>query len=788
MTFDYYLPFSKTGKDGKRAWIPGVRTKVATMSELLLVMQSDNVKAAVGQVRAGNAEMKKALPAVTWCGHSSSGYRRAADMTPTGFFMVDIDHCEKPLEAWEKIQERLGNEWLWNVLIVHITPSGKGLRIVQACTERGTLEEHMERLRRQAKLDDFGDFDAAVHDISRLSFLPDRDSVLFVNISLADGGSVTPGLVVTTQEVSAKESAVHERPETEITATEAAAGDYSGYTYRGHLLTDIIKRYVEIFGEPGQGERHNFYNQMVKYFRCICDNNPLVLCQLLPRFDTEASENDYLSQCRSICRTNTTGRLPKEFFMFLLKNGFYKEQEAPLAEIVEKESENYVQSMPKLPPVFSEIVGSCPKDFAIPCINALLPIMGTLTSYVRAVYPLDAREHSTEFFSIVYAPPGTGKGFIERFISLLLRNLELRDILSDRREALYCEMQTRKGDNERAPENPRVTKRIMESKNSETDFLEKQAANNGHHMFTYAAEMDQWRKGVRAAGGNKDDMIRIAWDNGYYGQSFKSPNSFKGRVRLYWNVLITGTQDQLDAYFKNVTNGLVTRCGFSSIDNQEYADAPKWKKISKKGLDVITKFVDRCDKNEYKQPLDFDFSMLDEIANEDFDKEVPWRFAFNDIQIIDLEWIMPTINRWLKHEQKRALLAQDQARDVFRRRVAVRGFRLALICSQLWETMTEKNKKTVCDFVAWWMSVDLAEIIKLYGDKYNEMVAGAVTKSQIQPNVWDILPDSFSVGDVEHAKNKAGVYSPVRLIISRWKKAGLIEKTGKTEYKKTIKK
>ena len=45
--------------------------------------------------------------------------------------------------------------------------------------------------------------------------------------------------------------------------------------------------------------------------------------------------------------------------------------------------------------------------------------------------------------------------------------------------------------------------------------------------------MDSWAKGVKAAGGNKDDMIRIAWDNGEYGQQFKSANTFKGTVNLY---------------------------------------------------------------------------------------------------------------------------------------------------------------------------------------------------------------------------------------------------------------
>ena len=59
--------------------------------------------------------------------------------------------------------------------------------------------------------------------------------------------------------------------------------------------------------------------------------------------------------------------------------------------------------------------------------------------------------------------------------------------------------------------------------------------------------MDSWAKGVRAAGGNKDDMIRVAWDNEPYGQAFAG-SPFKGEVKLYWNVLITGTIQQLFNY------------------------------------------------------------------------------------------------------------------------------------------------------------------------------------------------------------------------------------------------
>ena len=186
-------------------------------------------------------------------------------------------------------------------------------------------------------------------------------------------------------------------------------------------------------------------------------------------------------------------------------------------------------------------------------------------------------------------------------------------------------------------------------------------------MFTYAAEMDSWAKGVRAAGGNKDDMIRIAWDNGEYGQQFKSANTFKGTVNLFWNVLITGTLQQIESYFKNVENGLVTRCSFTSIENQEFAAPPKWRKLSSKSLKRINDFVKRCDLNTYESPCNIIPEEIECISDDDFDKEVDWKFKFRERQTVDCSWVMPTIEQFHKEQMQKAALDIDKARDVFTR-------------------------------------------------------------------------------------------------------------------------
>ncbi len=783
MVFEYYEPF--VAKNGVA--LPGVKPAPMPYDKLIEIVSNPELKSTVERYRNGDANAKKALPAATWCGVSKTGKRLAADMTPTQFFMVDIDKMEEDAhEAADELMDRIKSAHLLkDVLLVHITPSGRGLRIVtRAAMDFPTTSEHMDWLSQLLRLSDFGVLDGSVKDLGRLSFLVPLEDFCYINADLYKNTELTATPIITSA-VGAKPVAAGNGDEMKnVESTE----DFSQYSYRGHLLQDIISRYVEVYGEPGQGERHNFYNQMVKYFRCICDNNPLVLHQLLPRFDPQASSADYLSQCRSICRTNTTGRLPKEFYVFLVKNGFYKRADSANQEADDEDSPQVPacqrSGMPDLPPVFKELVGIAPPDYSIACINALMPIMGTITSYVRAVYPYDQRTHSTSFFSVIYSPPSSGKGFVERFVSMLLKKIKMRDQLSEARERIYMNMINRKGSNDKAPENPCVTKRIVPSKVSETEFLEKQMNNEGHHMFTVAAEIDEWRKGVRAAGGNKDDLIRIAWDNGEYGQMFKSANSFKGSVPLYWNILMTGTIDQLNAYFKNVENGLVTRCCFTPIENQEFARACKWGTLSKTAMRTVDNFVTRCDEREYAEPLDYDMSQLRFVNEEDFDKEVPWRHTFRDFVTVDMSWVMPTIDRWLEKTRLEAEHDVDYAKDVFRRRVAVRGFRLALLCTQCYTTVDTQARRTICNFIKWWMDVDLYEICLLYSQKYNSAQAESKVERVKFQSLWELLPDKFTTGDVKVSSAKVGNSSPPRVIISIWKKNGLIEKTAVGEYAK----
>ena len=742
MNFDVY--FAQPTAKGLR---PGVTPEPMEWSDIRkLILENENWAKQIDDYReTGDTKHKMSLPAINFVGQSVRGRSNDA-MIPTQLFMIDIDHIPADKDCrqvWDTLCMKVDYDWIVdNVILAHISPSGHGIHIIFKSQGYPTLIENMNAVNEIFNFDEYGDYDTKVKDFARVSFAFKASEILFESARLllsteSDFGTslVNDAFAEEIQDGDSSKTPTKTKAPRSIsdnvpTLSEEEIKKFEQMEFRGTPLINIVKKWVEHRGTPDAGEVHNYYNEMIKYFRNITSNNRKWLFAILPKFGH--SDEECWSQIVSITKANTLSRIDKEFYFWLRDSGFWVAREGEanaLKEYMMSDEEKDSNKMPALPPVFREFVKSAPKDFHLSVINALMAIMGFLSTYVKAKYPYDDRWHTCSFFSIIYAPAGTGKGFVERLLDKLMDYVTLRDAVQSMRENIYLRIISKKGANDKSPDLPHTSLRVIPSKNSEAEFLTKQQDNHGAHMFTYAAEMDEWAKGEKAAGGNKSDMIRVAWDNGEYGQQFKSANTFRGKVRLYWNVLITGTMAQVNNYFKNVENGLVTRCCYTTIENQEFQLATIWKPIPAKGLETIQKYCKRCDDNTYETPCTVDLDEAKMLSDDEFDKQVDWQFKFKEKQEVDLSWIMPTIEKFQKEQCDQAALAYDKARDTFRRRVGVRGFRLALLCTTLYQTIGARERKIICNFVEWWMHQDIECTLQLWGKKYNEIVENATTQN-----------------------------------------------------------
>jgi len=794
MKFDVY--FAQPTAKGLR---PGVTPEPMEWSDIKKqILENENWAKQIDDYReTGDAELKQSLPSINFVGRSVRDRANNA-MIPTQLFMIDIDHIPEDKDCrqvWDTLCMKVDWDWIVdNVILAHISPSGHGIHIIFKSQGYPTLIENMNAVNEIFNFDEYGKYDTKVKDFARVSFAFKASEILFESARLllsteSDFGTslVNDAFAEEIQDGDSSKTPTKTKASRTISGNVPELSDeeikkYEQMEFRGTPLINIVKKWVEHRGTPDAGEVHNYYNEMIKYFRNITSNNRKWLFAILPKFGH--SDEECWSQIVSITKANTLSRIDKEFYFWLRDSGFWVAREGEanaLKEYMMSDEEKDSNKMPALPPVFREFVKSAPKDFHLSVINALMAIMGFLSTYVKAKYPYDDRWHTCSFFSIIYAPAGTGKGFVERLLDKLMDYVTLRDAVQSMRENIYLRIISKKGANDKSPDLPHTSLRVIPSKNSEAEFLTKQQDNHGAHMFTYAAEMDEWAKGEKAAGGNKSDMIRVAWDNGEYGQQFKSANTFRGKVRLYWNVLITGTMAQVNNYFKNVENGLVTRCCYTTIENQEFQLATLWKPIPAKGLKIIENYCKRCDENTYEKPCTVDLEEAQMLSDDEFDEQVDWHFQIKEKQEVDLSWIMPTIEKFQKEQCDKAALAYDKARDTFRRRVGVRGFRLALLCTTLYQTVGARERKIICNFVDWWMHQDIECTLQLWGKKYNDVVDNANQANISQRDVFKQLKDEFTKDDLYVVCKREGIKTRLTNIIWQWKDGKHIEEVVKNK-------
>lgn len=761
-------------------------THVMNRETMIKLMSSDFVKQQCAICRAHDKKSKAyedakcKLPAALWLGFDPDGSRLKERMIPTGYFFIDLDKMsEDPRKVFNLFKESVdGKLKELGVAFVHETPS-RGLRIVCRAVQDFTyVSEHLDWMLTQFDFTQYGDYDKIVKDLSRISFLVDVDWIIYEDQELLWDHIFTHSILNPDREDVKAVANPKPAKLPEITDKER------NFEFEGKRVAEIAEEYIiDQGGVPEQGLRHAFYNDLIKNFRNICNNDPRVVFAILPLCEGEPEKR--WSACTSICKTNNYSRIPRDFYIWLAKRGYVRSKKYEgMYEYMDSDIAE-TPKLPKFPPIFREFCGICPPDFVYPSVIALMPVMGTLTSYVRADY-IDNSEQSTTFFSCIWAPPSSHKSFVKNIVERLMKKIRVRDEMNNIREQLYLIDANKKADNEKGIDLPHVMVRMMPAINSLPEFLEKMRDNRGYHMFTLAEEVDTFRKGSSSGGADKSDLFRTAWDNSEYGQSFKSTNTFKGTVKVYYNILLTGTPGAVHKYYSNVEDGMVTRISICEIENQQFAPFVAWKHLTPKQLEVIDRFVERCDKNTYADPIDMtqEDVQLYNTNSSDFDEHVKWKFRLQPKQKLDMTWIYPTILDWLEKQRKLASLDNDAAADVFRRRVGVKGFRLALVCMCCWDSIGKREKETIRQFVLWFMDRDLKESLKMFGQKYNDNIANTFLDTKHLPGLFDSLPETFTKNDVIAQCIKTNTKTKVKVILYRWRKDKAIDKIGENKYKK----
>ena len=699
--------------------------------------------------------LKRRLPVII--PHAASfknGKRVSADAIPSGLAMLDVDHVDNPREAYLRLHpEGKSEEWFieQGIYLIAITASGKGLRVIGR-RERGESIEAAQM--RMAEMLGIKEYDAVTKDLARASYVVPRDYILWIyeegmfsekeDKPALNAGTMDKVQLALPAHVVSGES---DSPVTKESHAELA--------YRGIAYEEIVKQLmIEIGAAEGamQGERNTVYFSLANYMRYICDFDAGLLLKVLPDFGLSEQE-------RKQAISSAIGRPRKSQKPMVLQSAIAiceKEIEASSQPSPEgKGAKSTALPLPELPRLLKLVCRRLPEDYRPAMVIASLPILGTLATRIRFEY-LDRQEQSLSFFSCITAPAASGKSFIRKPLDLLLTPINEQDAIESEKEQAYKEKLRASKNSKNQPEDPHACPRNNGVAISIAKLLQLLTYAEGKHLIGIGEEMDTLVKSERAGvWSQKSDIYRLAFDNAEYGQAYMSDSSFNAHIKVYYNLLLTGTPNSMKRFFKDLENGLATRVCFAQLPDTSFTEIPVFAPYTE---------AERAEIVRWARQLDAESGTL---VCPQLDK---------------------VIGEWLEKKRQQAMEADSHAMDTLRRRAGVMGFRAGMLCYLL---ENRKFTKTVASFAEWVAEYVFRNQMELWGEQMEQELSGALEvlsgERGSAASLLALLPAEFTTADLIKLRARKGQSvknNAICMVLNRWKTNHKIEQIAEATWKK----
>ena len=755
-------------KDGRKM-MRAIQSREEYMKERNTVWQKRRLKA----VHEGDESMKGRLVQMNYsCLPNDDGSLKGSTRMSTTVGM-DIDHVGA--DEMESLKEHiLSKKDELGLLMLEVSARGEGYHLVFRRREELTQEENLKWASDLLGVK----YDEGAKDITRVFYTTTGEELLFLDNSIfeirEERGERREEREMQKPQASPQPSPKgkgEEKAKASPQPSPKGKGEEFPDNYHGIPFKDIIAKYWEVNNrgfEPTQGDRDTLTYQLACDLRHICGRNFEWLDQVIPCYDGFPIEEK---------REKIKNALSSEFNGFpsrlrntlnaLASTDSSKEERGERREEREDDDEDpdtnesplFLEGVRgRLPPIFKEFTDAAPEDFKVPTVMALLPVMGTLMSGLRAEY-IDGEEHAPNFITVVEAPQASGKSFTRKLVDECMKSVREYDVQERAKEKEYNDALKRAKNAKEQPQDPKALIRMVPASISIAKLLKRLACSGGLHLFTFLEELDTLTKSNRAgAWSQKSDIYRNAFDNAMYGQDFMSDNSYSDIVPVYYNMLLCGTPNAVGRFFNDPEDGLVSRVMFVQLPDQFGAEIPRWKKVPSAQLQKIERLCREMDKSL--------------CVSEEGKRQEP--------KEIDLGYVNAPLKRWLEEQRMESLKNVDYARDTFRRRSAVMGFRAAMIAHWLWgEPKDKKRRERVIHFALFVADYVLRQQIVKYGNRLEEIrnkqilgISGRKTRSM---TIFEELKDKFNRAELQALMGKYEMSTPIKVMLSIWKRNGMIE-------------
>ena len=633
----------------------------------------------------GEAQLKRKLPAFIFQAtfdetQSKAGklgrWRKQAATKLTGLVVMDIDHIDDPAgfvngklkmengklvarEEWaaeKNYQLSIINSQLEQILLIYITPSGHGLKIVfKARTEWGNLIDNQHQMAKVLGVE----VDESCKDASRMSFICKETDILYLDKELFTYENKEFGEKYDAEYRSGHSSASENFKASDkhgLTRTSCLDAEKNSpcqsvqsdakIMWRGYDVQSIIDcRYADKLPCAADSNRHNESLKLATDLLLMLDGDKAQVQHIVEaqswvkeiideRDENVAQTVESAAGCIAQKEKKYASTLPSKVMLAAIQEAtgksyveITKVQAQKTMTLAEDDMARWlwdwgaqIEELSKDFPLLKDITKGLKRNqypAALFVGGGLLMTLMTRCTYRFYHRPEELRRLNNS--TLIIGDPASGKSFATRLFRLLSTPIILADKIGKDAINAYREQMRTKGANKEKPKKPKVVVRIHPARTSNAQFIQDMVNAieevDGEpmqlHMLTFDTELDNTLS-LQKGGAyiDKQALQLKAFHNEEDGQAYSNVDSVFQEFYVIWNFIYTGTPIALKKMVneQNFGSGLATRLtciplpstNFEMMSRESFVDYDSDERLKEwafkldrmKGLLSVDKIVD----------------------------------------------------------------------------------------------------------------------------------------------------------------------------------------------------
>ena len=761
----------------------------------------------------GEASLKRKLPAFIFQAtfdetESKTGktgqWRKQSATRLTGLVVMDIDHVEEPLTLYQSWVEK-GLDWkALGILLVYITPSGHGLKIVfKARLEWGNLIANQH-----AMSSELGNviIDESGKDSSRMSYICKNSDILYLDKEL---------FTYENKEFGKKYDAEYRAGNSRAAATDVVAskvvkqgaGDVGQVDaesvplkWRGYDVQCIIDaRYADKLPCAADSNRHTESLKLATDLLLMLDGDKALVQRIVEsqpwvqeiieeRNENVAQTVESAASCMAQKERKYASSLPSKAMLTAIQEATGRSYvEITKAQtqkaIVTSEADisrwlwewgAQIEALGEDYPIIKDITKGLKRNqypAALFVAGGLLMTLMTRCTYRFYHRPEELRRLNNS--TLIIGDPASGKSFATRLFKLLAAPIVAADKIGKEAINAYREQMRTKGANKEKPKKPKVVVRIHPARTSNAQFIQDMVNAKEEvdgepmqlHMLTFDTELDNTLS-LQKGGAyiDKQALQLKAFHNEEDGQAYSNVDSVFQEFYVIWNYIYTGTPIALKKMVneQNFGSGLATRLTCIPLPATDFEMMSRERLVD---LDSDNRLKDWAEK-------------LDRMKGE-----------------LSVQKIVDELYDWTARRMEDAKENESKADEMLLKRCAYHGlnFSAPFIVMRHWDQMKQDGSYWCGEFETDEVDWRLAELIvniqyacqrhyfgamaEAYFDNKQKDASVNIQRKQKTFEAFKRLPDEFTVEDVVRCFN-LGSAASARKKVTRLYRDHLIEKVG----------